>query len=254
MKLESFAKHCRMVRKSGGSVGDVGTNKAEVGSVDIQRLLDRYVEEVLGERREPSPRRSHEEICAEQKDEYEGSKNSGVTPQEKKPEIVVFHRGRKGKQRDRPRPAIAEHLDSDTSHSAHSYAKLDVGSGRLNSKEVLKKIQFDVGSFGMKSLSKEKQREQERQRAITLGAKPTKNNKSMNYRQYIEDRKRLQNDAQSEGSLQPMQKKSKKSKPTLSQPKFWKEGNKSLLPQVGKYRNGVLKLSSKDIKSIKGRK
>lgn len=239
-----------MKKKSRKERSETDVNRDGVGYTEVQRMLDRYAEGILGE---SSRDRSHtDETLAEQQGASSNNSDIETAPQKVQPQVVVFHTNRKRKQRDQPNVQTSKHTGSD-SNETPSGVEFDVGNGRLNSKEVLKKIQFDVGSFGMKSFSKEKQREQERQRAIRLGAKPPKN-KSKNYRLYIEERKRLEHEAQSKDSLEPMQKKSKKSRPNLPQPKFWKEGNKSLLPQLGKYRNGVLKLSSKDIKSMKGRK
>ena len=215
---------------------------------NLERLLDEYACKVLGEPVPDSECVRHHDVTVTTPDNV---KAEGVKPK-KEPEVVVFH-SRKRKNISKPSAKMmpaAEALEkaiNDTPTLKNSKYTND----QLNSAVVLKKLKFDVGSFGMKAFSKEEQREQERQRAVRLGAKPPKKT-SVNYKVFMEERKRKMEQTESNGErcIGTKRKNAKARGPA----QFWKEGNKSYTPQVGKYRNGILKLSSKDIKSVKKHK
>lgn len=231
-----------MGRKSFDASETERKSRDVIDSTRIELLLDRYAANILGEP-EPTSQAEHGKCSTETTMIEQKAEDS----YKKEPEVVVFNSRPKSNQ-------LVQGCNKMTKLTASEHRETKNSSkftnGRLNSSEVLKKLQFDVGSFGMKALSKEQQREQEKRRAIRLGAKPTKR-KSTNYKEYIEERKRVKQTA-TDNAMRSKEKKSRTK--NLPKPKFWKEGNKSLSAQVGKYRDGVLKLSSKDIKSISKRR
>nr|XP_026694091.1 uncharacterized protein C1orf131-like [Ciona intestinalis] len=124
--------------------------------------------------------------------------------------------------------------------------------GRLKSRKLLKKLQFDVSSFGLKGFSKEDKRKLEQKRAVELGAKPKKR-EYVNYKVLMEEKKKQKIEketklTESGETVKRGKKKEKKSNNAI----FWQESNKvQTFGQVGKYTGGVLKLSKRDIKSMK---
>ncbi|XP_071997128.1 40S small subunit processome assembly factor 1 [Engystomops pustulosus] len=113
----------------------------------------------------------------------------------------------------------------------------------------LEKTRLEVHKFGLKGYAKETQRKYEKERAIMLGAKPPKR-EYVNYKLYQEQIKLKQLEkAKMENEMEPGRKKRKKEyggrfknrKSSLSAPSG----------QVGKFKDGALFLSQKDISDIK---
>ncbi|XP_069580329.1 uncharacterized protein C1orf131 homolog [Brachyistius frenatus] len=112
----------------------------------------------------------------------------------------------------------------------------------------LEKARLEVHRFGITGYKKEQQRVFEQDRAVMLGARPLKKN-YVNYKelqQQIKDRKEKAKE------VQPDLKKKKK-KPNVQRDKK-KTASSAPSGQVGRFKNGMLILSSKEIQNIKGKK
>ncbi|KAM5163365.1 40S small subunit processome assembly factor 1 [Mantella aurantiaca] len=116
------------------------------------------------------------------------------------------------------------------------------------------KARLEVHKFGITGYKKEKQRKFEQERAIMLGAKPPKR-EYVNYKVY-QERMKEQEEAKKERSLlenlvEPVKKKQKQGQ-KVRRPRKSK-GSSGFVPdgQVGRYRDGALILSTKDIHKIK---
>lgn len=115
------------------------------------------------------------------------------------------------------------------------------------------KVRLEVHKFGITGFKKEKQRKFEQDRAIMLGAKPPKR-EYVNYKVY-QERIKEQEQAKKERSLtesmEPVRKKQKQTQNVRRSRKA--KGSSGFLPdgQVGRFRDGALILSSKDISKIK---
>ncbi|XP_068087944.1 uncharacterized protein C1orf131 homolog [Hyperolius riggenbachi] len=114
------------------------------------------------------------------------------------------------------------------------------------------KARLEVHKFGITGYKKEKQRKFEQERAIMLGAKPPKR-EYVNYRVYQEKIKK-QDQAKKESSITdscsgPAKKKRKQGQKDRRKTK----GSSRIVPdgQVGRFRDGALILSTKDIQKIK---
>ena len=129
-----------------------------------------------------------------------------------------------------------------------------------NGKEVsLKQARFEVFKFGVSGMDKKSQEEANTALALRLGAKPGKN-KCVEYKQFKEERlqekeeKKVQEEERKQ-SLQGVRKSSKNgltSKKSENKTKK-KRGSKSDF-KVGSFDGGMLKLSQKDLSSIKSKK
>ncbi|XP_069028466.1 uncharacterized protein C1orf131 homolog [Embiotoca jacksoni] len=111
----------------------------------------------------------------------------------------------------------------------------------------LEKARLEVHRFGITGYKKEQQRVFEQDRAVMLGARPLKKN-YVNYKelqQQIKDRKEKAKE------VQPDLKKKKK--PNVQRDKK-KTASSAPSGQVGRFKNGMLILSSKEIQNIKGKK
>lgn len=116
----------------------------------------------------------------------------------------------------------------------------------------LEKARLEVHRFGITGYRKEKQRTFEQERAIMLGAKPPKK-EYVNYKVYQDQvkQKKTVNKEESVKEINPAKRKRKR-----GSEERWSKKKKSastILPsgQVGKFKNGTLLLSGKDIKKIK---
>ena len=105
----------------------------------------------------------------------------------------------------------------------------------LKAKSLLKEIEWDVTSFGLKGFSLEEKRKMEQDRAIRLGAKPRKQ-KCVNYKVFMEERKK-----QKESGDKPTGKRKKK------RTVFWKESQSMPTGTKGRFKDGVLELSKEDL-------
>ncbi|XP_018415475.1 PREDICTED: uncharacterized protein C1orf131 homolog [Nanorana parkeri] len=113
------------------------------------------------------------------------------------------------------------------------------------------KARLEVHKFGITGYKKEKQRKFEQERAIMLGARPPKR-EHVNYKLY-QERIKEREQAKKEKSLketagEPVKKKQKQGQKVRRPRKA-----KGFVPngQVGRFRDGALILSSKDIHKIK---
>nr|XP_033792247.1 uncharacterized protein C1orf131 homolog [Geotrypetes seraphini] len=119
------------------------------------------------------------------------------------------------------------------------------------------KARLEVHKFGITGYKKEKQRTFEQERAIMLGAKPPKK-EYMNYKIYQDKIKQKSAEKQEtiEKDLKSDFLKKKKRKGGSGERTKKKKLSPNILPsrQVGKFKNGTLILSGKDVKKIKSSK
>ncbi|XP_036406485.1 uncharacterized protein C1orf131 homolog [Megalops cyprinoides] len=121
-----------------------------------------------------------------------------------------------------------------------------------DSKEFsLEKARLEVHRFGITGYQKEQQRMFEQERAIMLGAKPPKK-EYVNYKVYQQMIKEKKLKAKEEVKLDNKKTKKRESKPRDEK----KKASSSVIPtgQVGRFKNGMLVLSSKEIQRIKSSK
>ncbi|XP_067098083.1 uncharacterized protein C1orf131 homolog [Osmerus mordax] len=111
----------------------------------------------------------------------------------------------------------------------------------------LEKARLEVHRFGITGYKKEQQRMFEQERAIMLGAKPPKK-EYVNYKLYQQMSKDKKQKAREE--VQTDLKKKKKSKPR-DEKRRSSSGSSAPTGQVGRFKNGMLVLSSKEIQKIK---
>ncbi|TKS76214.1 hypothetical protein D9C73_009624 [Collichthys lucidus] len=118
----------------------------------------------------------------------------------------------------------------------------------------LEKARLEVHRFGITGYKKEQQRVFEQDRAVMLGARPPKKD-YVNYKvlqQQIKDKKQ-----KAKEEVQPdLKKKKKQSNPRDRKKKVSSGSGSGGAPtgQVGRFKNGMLILSSKEIQKIKGNK
>ena len=123
----------------------------------------------------------------------------------------------------------------------------------------MKQARFEVFKFGVSGLDKKSREEANNALAVRLGAKPEKN-KGVEYKQLKEDRinekeeKRIKEE-EHRNSLQGVKHSRKsgmsaKKSANISKKKKGKKGDF----KVGAFDGGMLKLSQKDISSIKSKK
>lgn len=245
-----MGKHGRHKRKTTNSEWgkDDKYDEKSFPKDQLLNILDRYASEFLGDVPTEKQKKCKIVDCPHASMEP----TDPITKPKKEVEVVVFKSRKSRKEKvEKPNNVNSNCIETEPKLETRPN-KSKFSNERLNSAEVLEKLKFTVGSFGMKAFSKEEQREHEQRRAIKLGAKPTKR-KYVNYKVLMDEKKRLKEDQIHEKtSLQHKKNETKEKSTGLS--KFWKQGNKSFNPQVGKYRDGVLKLSSKDIKSVNRRR
>lgn len=85
---------------------------------------------------------------------------SNKEQKKKEVEVVVFKRSKKSVASDSPEPKLPKYTPD---------------KNLLQAKKLLKQIEWDVTKFGMTGFSLKDKRKMEQDRAITLGAKPRKN-------------------------------------------------------------------------------
>jgi len=128
--------------------------------------------------------------------------------------------------------------------------------------DMMKKMQHEVQQFVAKQATPQERREMERQRIIKLGAKTPK--KYTNYKDLMAEKKharmqKMKDDkmkAEKDPALLRFEKKKAAQEAKLNSSKksdpFYHEQKKfSNFGLHGKCKNGVLKLSAKDVKAIK---
>ncbi|KAM4713178.1 40S small subunit processome assembly factor 1 [Anableps anableps] len=124
---------------------------------------------------------------------------------------------------------------------------------QINQQEQLslEKARLEVHRFGITGYKKEQQRVFEQDRAIMLGARPPKK-EYVNYKvlqEQIKEKKQKQKE-----ELQPDKKKKKKSNQRDKKKQPASGSGVAPSGQVGRFKNGMLVLSSKEIQKIKGKK
>ncbi|KAG5846617.1 hypothetical protein ANANG_G00116880 [Anguilla anguilla] len=125
---------------------------------------------------------------------------------------------------------------------------------KVDQKDVglsLEKARLEVHRFGITGYQKEQQRVFEQDRAIMLGAKPPKR-EYMNYKVYQQMIKEKKQKAKEEPNLDNKKKKKRESKERGEK----RKPSSSSIPtgQVGRFKNGMLVLNSKEIQRIKSSK
>ncbi|XP_065124835.1 uncharacterized protein C1orf131 homolog isoform X2 [Paramisgurnus dabryanus] len=114
-------------------------------------------------------------------------------------------------------------------------------------KLTIEKARFEVHRFGLSGYQKEQQRVFEQDRAIMLGARPPKK-QYVNYKEYQQQLKEKKLKEQEEAKSEAQNKKRKAGKTRISKSKPSSGGQ--LGGQVGRFKNGMLVLSSKDIQKV----
>lgn len=170
------------------------------------------------------------------------SEKNDATQKDKQVEIVTFLDPRKRmKTQSLPTPGIVN----------PPQAK-DKKQGDQTDELSLEKARLEVHRFGITGYKKEQQRVFEQDRAIMLGARPPKK-QYVNYKvlqQQIKDKKQKEKE-----EVDPDLKKKKKKKNSKDRSKQSSSGSGSgPSGQVGRFKNGMLILSSKEIQKIKGSK
>ncbi|KAK2856005.1 hypothetical protein Q5P01_004740 [Channa striata] len=180
---------------------------------------------------------------AEQKHQQPKTKQTGPTiEQGSQVEIVTFQdptKKPKTKQTPAPDkipvPQIADKKQSDQSEDLS-----------------LEKARLDVHRFGITGYKKEQQRVFEQDRAVMLGARPPKKD-YINYKVLQQQKKEKKQKAKEE--VQPdLKKKKKQNKQRDKKRKVSSGSSKAPSGQMGRFKNGMLILSSKEIQKIKGKK
>ncbi|XP_037100115.1 uncharacterized protein C1orf131 homolog isoform X1 [Syngnathus acus] len=155
-------------------------------------------------------------------------------------EVVTFQDPAK-RQKTQQMPAGDETILQKTSEMLQSASEQGVS---------FEKARLEVHRFGITGYKKEQQRVYEKERAIMLGARPPKKN-YLNYKvlqQQIKDKKTAQKEAVKSDS------KKKKKNPSRDYKKTPASGSSSApTGQVGRFKDGILILSQKDIKTMKSK-
>ncbi|XP_029352625.1 40S small subunit processome assembly factor 1 [Echeneis naucrates] len=115
----------------------------------------------------------------------------------------------------------------------------------------LEKARLEVHRFGITGYKKEQQRIFEQDRAIMLGARPQKKD-YINYKvlqQQIKEKKQKEKE-----EVEPELKKKKKQNNQRDKKRVSSGPSSAPSGQVGRFKNGMLILSSKEIQKIKGNK
>ncbi|XP_064081535.1 uncharacterized protein LOC135198066 [Macrobrachium nipponense] len=122
-----------------------------------------------------------------------------------------------------------------------------------NTKEELertmKKMRFEVFKLGMGGFDKEKKKETRVALAIKLGAKPPKK-QHVSYKDLLVTKKREKFQEKEEREMDREMGKQNKKKPKPN-PKEKKKKPRAYSSQVGRFKDGVLSLSKKDLQKIK---
>ncbi|XP_034555069.1 uncharacterized protein C1orf131 homolog isoform X2 [Notolabrus celidotus] len=154
-------------------------------------------------------------------------------------EVVTFQDPRK-KQKTKQTPAPEKKPTTEKTESSEPE--------ELN----LEKARFEVHRFGITGYKKEQQRVFEQDRAVMLGARPPKKD-YVNYKvlqQQIKDRKQ-----KAKEEVNPELKKKKRKNNHGDKTKKVSSGSGGApTGQVGRFKNGMLILSTKEIQKIKGNK
>uniref|UniRef100_A0A3B5B5S0 Uncharacterized protein n=1 Tax=Stegastes partitus TaxID=144197 RepID=A0A3B5B5S0_9TELE len=172
--------------------------------------------------------------------EYQQTKQTGSTKNQV--EVVTFQDPtKKLKTKQTPAPSKVPALQITEKKQSDQPEELNLEKARL-----------EVHRFGITGYKKEQQRVFEQDRAVMLGARAPKKD-YVNYKvlqQQIKDKKQ-----KAKEEVQPELKKKKKSNNQRDKKKKVPSGSGSALSgQVGRFKNGMLILSSKEIQKIKSSK
>ncbi|KAK7133448.1 hypothetical protein R3I94_015359 [Phoxinus phoxinus] len=115
-------------------------------------------------------------------------------------------------------------------------------------KLTIEKTRLEVHRFGLSGYERQQQRLFEQDRAIMLGARPPKR-QYVNYKVYQENIKERKMKEKEEAKSESQNKRRKEGQPRTERSKSSSSGE--LGGQVGRFRNGMLVLSSKDIQKYK---
>ncbi|XP_077367580.1 40S small subunit processome assembly factor 1 [Festucalex cinctus] len=187
-------------------------------------------------------------ICSFDEDQNGGQESPEVTVHNPGPavkpvrqvEVVHFQDPTKRQKTTKRIPAVDETIPLETSEKKQTAPQQGLS---------LNKARLEVHLFGITGYKKEQQRVFEEERAIMLGARPAKKS-YMNYKALQQQIKEKKQKAKEE--VQPELKKKKN--PSRDSKKTATSGSSSApTGQVGRFKDGILILSPKDIKSIKGR-
>ncbi|XP_075453127.1 40S small subunit processome assembly factor 1 [Ascaphus truei] len=184
-------------------------------------------------------RTEHVEVSATGARSVPGSQQGG--PQSVEVVTFISQRGRRKTKAQAEQERDSEvKLDlKETEESSHTFN--------------FEKARLEVHKFGITGYKKEKQRTFEQERAIMLGARPPKK-EYLNYKVYQEKVKERgitkQEESRKEKVSEPAKKRRKRGQ-EVRRPKRSKSGGIIPTGHVGKFKNGALILSGKDIKKIK---
>ncbi|XP_056873328.1 uncharacterized protein C1orf131 homolog isoform X2 [Takifugu flavidus] len=149
-------------------------------------------------------------------------------------EVVVFQDPRKKrKAKESPAPRTVSKAEETQSEQIEE----------LN----LEKARLEVHRFGITGFKKEQQRVFEQDRAVMLGARPPQ-------REYVNYRTLQQQKKEAKADEQPDPKKKKKQKTEKDRKTSASGLGAAPTGQMGRFKNGMLILSSSEIQKIKGRK
>lgn len=115
-------------------------------------------------------------------------------------------------------------------------------------KLTIEKARFEVHRFGLSGYEKQQQRVFEQDRAIMLGARPPKR-QYVNYKVYQRNLKEKKKKEKEEAKSESQNNRRKEGKPRTEKSKS--SSSRDLGGQVGRFKNGMLVLSSKDIQKLK---
>lgn len=115
-------------------------------------------------------------------------------------------------------------------------------------KLTIEKARFEVHKFGLSGYQKQQQRVFEQDRAIMLGARPP-NKQYVNYKVYQQMIKEQKMQAKEETKSEPQKKRKKEGKSRTEKSKSSSSGDPGR--QVGRFKNGMLMLSSRDFQKLK---
>lgn len=215
-------------------------------------------------RKRPEEEEDEEEPAPAVKDVHSEDRVGRVELQQKQPksaqtgprprqvsqvEVVTFQDPRK-KLKTKQTPTLDKVPDTVPAPQATAAKKQSDDLEELS----LEKARLEVHRFGITGYKKEQQRVFEQDRAVMLGARPPKKD-YVNYKllqQQIKDKKQ-----KTKEEVQPdLKKKKKQSNPRDRKKKASSGSGPGTAPtgQVGRFKNGMLILSSKEIQKIKGNK
>ncbi|XP_056337580.1 uncharacterized protein C1orf131 homolog [Danio aesculapii] len=117
----------------------------------------------------------------------------------------------------------------------------------LDEKLTIEKARFEVHRFGLSGYQKQQQRVFEEERAIMLGARPPKK-QYVNYKVYQQNLKERKMKEKEDAKPELQKKRRKEGKPRTEKSK--PSSSRELGGQVGRFKNGMLVLSSKEIQKF----